>query len=72
MASKINDIMSFLGGFLALVRKPAKNEKADEYKIKCENCGHIDLYDNFEPSDDSCYSFFCPSCDDWTYECAVE
>ena len=72
MGAKIRIISSAFSGFFKLVRKPAGNVKIDQYKIKCENCGHIDLYDNFEPSNDSCFSFFCPDCDDWTYECAAD
>lgn len=72
MVSKIKSVISFLGGFLGFINRSSEIGNTDKYKIQCENCGHIDLYDNFEPSNDSCYSFFCPSCDDWTYECAVE
>ena len=71
MDSKISVISSLFGGLLAFVKSPAKKGDIVEYKIKCENCGHVDLYENFEPSNDSCSCFFCPSCDDWTYECAV-
>jgi hypothetical protein len=72
MGSKFKLIYSVLSGFFRLVRKPAKKDVIEQYKIRCENCGHVDLHDNFEPSNDSCFSFFCPACDDWTYECAAD
>ena len=56
-------------------RKTARKRKAATalpLLMRCDSCGHIDDYDNFDPNPAANNTFFCPSCDDWTFEELVE